>query len=321
MNKHLTILGVAFATSALSASAQITLVAGWDTFTAEPERNSPPTFTAADTTATMSGTGSWNDWNNNILGASSDGTYGSLSNAIASTATGIGTGSGQGTNLSLGRNDKPGSLTFTLTNTSGTDRTLDAFYFDGVARNAQSADEWILTFSGAISGEDASGELAQFAMMAASPEQRDWKVDLSGLSDKIWEAGSDAIFTLSVSGGDPSLNTGTNGGHKTLFDNIGITTGLNPGLASGAKVVTFNFDPVTGSGVLSIAGPPNTVYKLVEATDLDFSIPSTDPVTLVEATVGTLDGDQVTSDSSGNATVQFNLGTGKDATFLRVETP
>jgi len=227
MNKHLTILGVAFATSSLSASAAITLVAGWDTFTAEPERNSPPT-TTTDTTATMSGTGNWGDWNNNALGASGDGTYGSLSNAIASAATGVGTGSSQDTNLSLGRNDKPGSLTFTLTNTSGLNRTMDAFYFDGVARNSQSADNWVLTFGGAISGTAATGELAQFAMMAASPAQRDWEVDLSTLSDNVWEAGTDAIFTLSVSGGAASANTGTNGGHETLIDNIGITADVIP---------------------------------------------------------------------------------------------
>ena len=320
MNKHLKILGVAFATNFLSASAEIVLVAGWDTFTAEPERNSPPTFTAADTIATMSGTGSWNDWNNKTFGASGDGTYGNLSTSIASAAEDVGTGSNQNTNLSLGRNNKPGSLTFTLTNTSETDRTMDAFYFDGVARFAQSADDWELTFGGAISGEAVTGELAQEAMMEATPAERDWKVDLSGLSDNVWEAGSDAILTLSVSGGRDSANTGTNGGHETLFDNIGITIDLAAGLSSTPKIVDFSFDPETGDGSLSITGPPNTVYELVEALDLDFSNASAAPVTLTGATTGVLNGDQVTSDGSGNATVQFNLGTEKQATFLRVET-
>ncbi len=45
------------------------------------------------------------------------------------------------------------------------------------------------------------------------------------------------------------------------------------------------------------------------------------PIPLTGATVGTLDGDQFTTDGNGDATIQFNLGTAKDATFLRAETP
>lgn len=55
---------------------------------------------------------------NNTAGASSDGTFGSLSTTVASATTDVGTGSGQGANPSLNRSVKPGSLVITLTNDS-----------------------------------------------------------------------------------------------------------------------------------------------------------------------------------------------------------
>ena len=167
MKNHLKILGVAFATSSLSASATLTLVAGWDTFTAASKRNSPPTVTAAGTIATMSGTGNWKDWNNNVLGASGDGTFGNLSTSIASASTAVGTGSGQNTNLSLNRSDKPGSLTFSLVNNSGFDQPMEGFYFDGAHFRTLSAPNWELTFGGSISGSSASGTLVNTSMDAA----------------------------------------------------------------------------------------------------------------------------------------------------------
>jgi hypothetical protein len=215
----------------MSADAEV-LVAGWDTFTAEPqESSSAPTFLAADTTATMAAGagGNWSDWNNNGFGASDDGTYGSLSSAIASatTNTGAGTSSGNNANLSLNRSQKPGSLVFSLVNTSGADRAFEAFYFDGARRNSQSAPNWELTFSGAISGAAANGTLASGNMSALSAAQRDQQIVLTGLTDNIWEAGSTATFTLAFSGGADS--TGTGGGQETIIDNIGITLVPEPG--------------------------------------------------------------------------------------------
>ncbi|MFK7789158.1 MAG: PEP-CTERM sorting domain-containing protein, partial [Phycisphaeraceae bacterium] len=60
-------------------------------------------------------------------------------------------------------------------------------------------------------------------LAGVSAADRDKKIDLSGLSDNVWEAGSTAVFTLTVSGGADSTNLTTNGGHETLIDNIGIT--------------------------------------------------------------------------------------------------
>lgn len=227
LKKTLTILGGALAVSSMSASAAIVLVAGWDTFTSEPERNSAPTFTAADTTVIMSGTGSWGDWNGGSTedGASPDGTYGSYVSAVAPASTFIGTGSNQNTNLSLGRNDKPGSLTFNLTNDSGVARNFEMFHFDGAARFSQSARNWTLTFSGAVSNATAlNGTLIENADgMSGVGTDRDWDIDLTGIDDRIWEAGGTATFTIAFDGGGSSSNTGTNGGHETVIDNIGFT--------------------------------------------------------------------------------------------------
>jgi hypothetical protein len=231
MKKTLATVGIATLLISLPASA-VELFAGWDTFTAEPnEADSAPTFLGPDTAATMSGTatgGSWSDWNNSFFGASTDGTFGSLSSTIASASTnsGAGTSSGNNVNLSLNRNVKPGTLTFTLINNSGSDRSLEGFYFDGAHRFSQSAPTWELTFGGVISGTSASDNLAEGNMMGLTAAQRDWAVDLTGLADNIWDAGGSAVFTLTFSGGDPS--TGPGGGQETLIDNIGITATVIP---------------------------------------------------------------------------------------------
>lgn len=215
--------GLASLVIPMSADAEV-LYAGWDTF------NSPTapaaTQVAADTTASLStsGTsGNWGRWNGgagNAAGESTDGTFGSLSNAIASASTAGLTGSNSGSNLSLNRSVQPGSITITLSNTSGVDRTMNGFYFDSVARFGQSAKNWTISYSGAISGTGTGGTLVQKDMMAATAAERDWFVDLSGLTDNVWEAGQDAVFTLAFSG---PTTTNTGGGHETLVDNIGIT--------------------------------------------------------------------------------------------------
>jgi hypothetical protein len=108
-------------------------------------------------------------------------------------------------------------------------RLMDGFYFDAVGRLTQSAKTWILTYSGAISGTAAGGTLTEASMMSASAAQRNWGVDLTGLADNVWEAGSNAIFTLTFSGG--ATSTGTGGGQETLVDNIGITVVPEPSAA------------------------------------------------------------------------------------------
>jgi hypothetical protein len=88
---------------------------------------------------------------------------------------------------------------------------------------------------------------------------------------------------------------------------------------SSVSLADFSYDPQTGDSEVSIEGEPNTAYVLVEADDLDFGNPDRNPVPLTGAIVGTLSGDQVTTDVNGAATVQFNLGTAKPATFIRAK--
>lgn len=82
----------------------------------------------------------------------------------------------------------------------------------------------------------------------------------------------------------------------------------------------FNYNPADGASEVTIQGDAGARYKLVEAADLDFSTPDQDPIPLTGASVGTLDGDAVVADAGGTATVQFNLGTSTQVTFLRAET-
>ncbi len=86
---------------------------------------------------------------------------------------------------------------------------------------------------------------------------------------------------------------------------------------SAPQLVDFTYNPLDGASEVSIKGTANTDYKLTEADDLDFSAPDQDPIPLTGATVGTLNVNQVTTDANGDATVQFNLGTSKPATFIR----
>lgn len=85
------------------------------------------------------------------------------------------------------------------------------------------------------------------------------------------------------------------------------------------KLVNFTYDGLNGDSEVSIEGEASTAYVLVEADDLDFGNPDQNPVPLTGATVGTLSGDQITTDGDGNATIQFNLGTARPATFIRAE--
>ncbi len=109
----------------------------------------------------------------------------------------------------------------------------------------------------------------------------------------------------------------------TLSGNVrlnAVSLRLVPPTSTTPKLVDFTYGPGDGSAAVSIEGAPNTRYKLVEADDLDFSSPDQDPISLTGATVGSLDGDEVIADGNGNATVQFNLGATKAATFIRAET-
>ena len=92
-----------------------------------------------------------------------------------------------------------------------------------------------------------------------------------------------------------------------------------PGDTGPPLISNFTYNAADGSTQLSIQSAPGVRYKLVEADDLDFTNPDRNPIPLTGATVGTLDGNMVITDASGNAVVWFNLGIAKKATFVRAE--
>jgi hypothetical protein len=79
----------------------------------------------------------------------------------------------------------------------------------------------------------------------------------------------------------------------------------------------FSYDGDTGIVTVTIKAKALTTYKLVEADDLDFSSPDQDPIPLSSASLGTLNGNNVTTTAGGVDTIEFNLGTSKTATFFR----
>lgn len=118
------------------------------------------------------------------------------------------------------------------------------------------------------------------------------------------------LDTVSSAPGDAFGNT-----QITAYQ-IRETSGTEPGELT---LAGFTYNPLDGAAEVRIKGTPNAAYKLTEASDLDFATPEQDPVPLTSATVGTLNGNEVTTDANGDATVRFNLGTSKAATFIRAE--
>lgn len=214
------VIGTVLASS-LTASAD--LIAAWENF--EGSTAFVPTQQDADTTvsvATTTAHNNWGHWFNEGQSASADGTFGGLSETVASASTEITSSTNA---LTLNRSD--GTIEFTLTNNSGTDRVVDGFYFDSVSKFGNSAKAWELTVSGAISGAPSSGPAPQVngGFAAATPEQRDHSVDLSGLTDNVWGTGEDIVLTLAFTG---AANSSTGGGNELMVDNIAITASVIP---------------------------------------------------------------------------------------------
>ena len=135
-------------------------------------------------------------------------------------------------------------------------------------------------------------------------------MDLSpALSDIVLDDGESATFEIAL--------TGFSNANSSFIDNLAIQG--SPVEEVAPLISAFTYDPLTGTSVMSIKGRANTAYKLVEADDLDFSNPDQDPIPLTSSSVGTLDGNVVITTPEGDATVELNLGTEKDATFIRGE--
>lgn len=83
------------------------------------------------------------------------------------------------------------------------------------------------------------------------------------------------------------------------------------------RITDFSYDADTEIAEATIEGKANTNYKFTMAPDLDFS--SSAPVIPLTGPGVNPDGSEVTTDGSGNATVEFTL-TGTE-NFVRAESP
>jgi len=129
-------------------------------------------------------------------GASTDGTFGSLSSPAASSDNSV---SEEGLRKT-GASDI--SIDFAIENTSGVDVELGAFLFDAMLkRNNGGPQQWSLqVLSGSLSiGEVTGGALAY---QATGSDLADHDIDLTALVDHTLDAGSNVVFRLSFTGGD-----------------------------------------------------------------------------------------------------------------------
>lgn len=154
-------------------------------------------------------------------------------------------------------------------------------------------------------------------------------VNLDNGNDVVFERTSEAnrsttqafydagVYQVGIAGfsheGSPSVDS-------VSFESVSITGvpgTLTPTDPIEPVITVFVLD--AGNAEINIEGNPNTNYKLVRADDLDFNSPDQDPVPLDNATVGTYNSldETVTTDSNGEATIQFEmLGT---KGFVRAE--
>jgi len=140
------------------------------------------------------------------------------------------------------------------------------------------------------------------------------------------DVGADGVIRMLGSNGylyeyKPPSGVGAWRPGPLLFDGATITASS---LASGApasgavnpRLVDFSYSPSTGLAELGIIGSPNTTFRLRQSANLQF-----DPgreVELIGASVGTPNGNTVTTDDNGLATVQFNAGMARGM-FFRAE--
>lgn len=90
-----------------------------------------------------------------------------------------------------------------------------------------------------------------------------------------------------------------------------------PQIITGAPEITsFTYDPTSGNAQVSLRGTISTIYNFVSTDDLDFSSPEL--LFILDASVGSLNGDGVQTDENGNATIEL-LMDGSQKKFIRAE--
>ena len=212
------------------------LIAGWTGWSEAGNDTWNATQIASGITAQANGTpetgGVWFNFNNASVnnGASNDGQYGGLGPFGADTSVALTT---DGVALSNGYD---GYIDFTLTDTTGTARSLTGFHFDTGAFRVDAASDWELEV---IAGDITTGSIASgTATVNAGPIEDDVSIFLGDLADSTLEANGSVTFRLNFTGG-----TGESGapasGHHLFLDNVGVagvTLGL-PGDFNGNGIV------------------------------------------------------------------------------------
>jgi hypothetical protein len=261
----------------------------------------------------------WDDW---VTLSAPDDSLTGFTGSVVSTRLNQGVGSTDGTygaDLSGATETVDGALsprssapytTITITNNTGQSYSIDSLHFDFVQRLNSATTITVNYLSGGLAPASTQIATSTFGSVSSNTN-RNFDLDLSSpLSDIVLDDGESATFEIAL--------TGFSNTNPSFIDNLASQG--SPVVEEVAPLISaFTYDPLTGNSVVSIKGRANTAYKLVEAADLDFSNPDQDPVPLISSSVGTLDGNTVLTTAGGDATVELNLGTGKDATFIRGE--
>jgi hypothetical protein len=251
------------------------LVAGWDNWTDLGSNTYDPAFTnsvTAQAVGTITSAGENSDGigpfgNSGVdFGASTDGTWGSIfptagipspdsTDPPASSAAAVGV---------LRQTD--GYFDFTVTADPGTTINFTSFNFDAYRRFGGSADLWALSVvSGSVTnGPIANGSVKQAASSGSTMAETDphnWDIDLTGLEDRVLNAGESAVFRLEFT--DASLTAG--GGNHTMLDNVAIFGEFSSGSADLNLKVESSGDDL----ILTWDSQQGKLYNLLSDTDLD----------------------------------------------------
>ncbi|MAT71534.1 MAG: hypothetical protein CMJ58_18660 [Planctomycetaceae bacterium] len=202
------------------------LVAGWETWSevAKDTWNATQTAgVAAQAVGTPEDGGVWFNFSNATVEnlASSDGRYGALGPTGADATVDE---PADGVTLSNGFD---GFIDFTLTDATGTARTLTGFHFDVGAFRPNAATHWqleVLAGSDVTAGVLATGT----ATVLAGPMQGDESINLTGMADNTLDAHGSVTFRLNFTGGGGDSES-PDSGHHLFLDNVGVT-GLPVGL-------------------------------------------------------------------------------------------
>lgn len=226
MTRKIILVGL-WALIAMPQGANADVIAGWDTFTdvGSDTFNATVTNFASgvmvgsfdpDQGGTSHTIGNWNNATHD-MGASGDGTWGSLTGIVPAPSSSVAVA-----NEAVGLlNATEGFFDLTIT-ADATRIVLEGFHFDTYSRFGRSPKNLevsVLSGGGITAGTLLTTTTSSGSgTMDASDGPNDYDIDLSGLADNILLAGESATFRMEWTGANPS--TGSNGGNNAMIDNV-----------------------------------------------------------------------------------------------------